>query len=102
MFVKGVSMELEIAAKILKELGHPIRLKVYKEIIKSGMKGMPVGDIQAKVNIPSSTLTHHISALISAGLITQRREGRVLFCSQESGILEAVIEYLTSECCIYE
>ncbi|GEK09963.1 helix-turn-helix transcriptional regulator [Pseudoalteromonas sp. McH1-7] len=93
-------MELEHVAKILKELGHPVRLTIYKEITKVGYSGIPVGDIQAKVNIPASTLTHHISSLVSAGLIKQKREGRVLLCSLECGALEAVIEYLTSECCI--
>ncbi|WP_334022297.1 ArsR/SmtB family transcription factor [Alteromonas sp. S015] len=95
-------MELETVAKILKELGHPVRLTVYKEISKAGYTGIPVGDIQARVNIPASTLTHHISALVSAKLVKQRREGRVLFCSLECGALESVIDYLTSECCIDE
>lgn len=72
-------MELEAVAKALKELGHPTRLCIYKEVVKAGYKGIAVGGVQEKLGIPASTLSHHISSLASAGLITQRREGRILF-----------------------
>lgn len=72
-------MELEAVAKALKELGHPTRLCIYKEVVKAGYKGIAVGGVQEKLGIPASTLSHHISSLASAGLITQRREGVFFF-----------------------
>ena len=66
-------MEIEIIAKALKELGHPTRLVIYKSVIKAGFQGIAVGSLQSKLEIPGSTLSHHISSLISAGLISQRR-----------------------------
>ena len=93
-------MEIELVAKALKELGHVTRLSIYKEIVKAGKQGIAVGGIQEKLAIPASTLSHHIAALASAGLLTQRREGRVLYCVAEYDCLNAVIAFLSDECCI--
>ncbi len=95
-------MEIEIAAKALKELGHTTRLGIYKCVVKAGYKGISVGDIQEKLSIPGSTLSHHISGLTSAGLISQRRESRTLYCVAEYEQLQSVIMFLQDECCIDE
>ncbi|MFM2624109.1 ArsR/SmtB family transcription factor [Vibrio owensii] len=95
-------MELEAVAKALKELGHPTRLCIYKEVVKAGYEGIAVGGIQDKLGIPASTLSHHISSLASAGLISQRREGRTLYCVAEYECLDTVIGFLRDECCINE
>ena len=95
-------MSIESIAKALKELGHPIRLRVFKRVVKSGAQGIAVGVIQDEVGIPGSTLTHHLSSLVSAGLITQRREGRTLFCVAQYEHFQAVINFLVEECCVDE
>lgn len=95
-------MELEIIAKALKELGHPTRLAVFKRLVKAGEQGVAVGVVQEELRVPGSTLSHHISSLASAGLIKQRREGRVLYCVVEYEKLLAVISFLQDECCIDE
>ncbi|WP_026339319.1 ArsR/SmtB family transcription factor [Psychromonas ossibalaenae] len=92
-------MELEVIAKALKELGHPTRLAIFKRLVKSGFQGIAVGVVQEELAIPGSTLSHHISGLVSAGLVTQRREGRVLYCVAEYKKLESVITFLQDECC---
>lgn len=93
-------MEIEIVAKALKELGHPTRLTIYKCVVRAGFQGIAVGGIQEKLNIPGSTLSHHISSLVSADLITQRREGRTLYCVAEYDKLASVIGFLQDECCV--
>lgn len=95
-------MDIEIIAKALKELGHPTRLKIYKCVVKAGYKGIAVGGLQARLDIPGSTLSHHISSLISAGLISQRRESRTLYCVAVYEKLESVISFLQDECCSEE
>ncbi|MBY3790180.1 helix-turn-helix transcriptional regulator [Photobacterium carnosum] len=95
-------MDINQIAKSLKELGHPTRLAIFKRVIKAGYQGITVGDIQQQLAIPGSTLSHHISSLASAGLLTQRREGRTLFCVAHYDALTSVISFLQDECCIDE
>ncbi|EDT8069109.1 helix-turn-helix transcriptional regulator [Salmonella enterica subsp. enterica serovar Hvittingfoss] len=92
-------MELNFAAAVLKELGHPTRLEIYKALIKAGYQGMPVGELQKKLGIPASTLSHHLSSLISVSLVRQERQGRTLFCHACYEILAELMAFLTEECC---
>ncbi len=93
-------MQLEMVAKALKELGHPTRLFIFKHLVKAGSQGLPVGELQKQLDIPASTLSHHISALVSVGLLQQNRESRTLMCIAKYDILENIIQYLQDECCI--
>lgn len=95
-------MEIDSVAKALKELGHPTRLLIYKRVVKAGYQGIAVGKIQERLGIPGSTLSHHLSSLSSAGLISQRREGRTLYCVAEYQCLDSVIHFLQEECCADE
>ncbi len=92
-------MELELAAKRLSELGHSTRLSIFRHLVGCGPQGCRVGDIQEILDIPGSTLSHHIARLVSAGLVEQRREGRVLYCIPNLDALAETMVYLTDECC---
>lgn len=92
-------MENEIAAKILAELGHITRLSIFRYLVKVGDKGAPVGQIQKKLNVPLSTLSHHISRLVSVGLIRQVRDSQTLYCIPQFEVLDDLVEFLRSECC---
>ncbi|EPG4335017.1 ArsR/SmtB family transcription factor, partial [Escherichia coli] len=59
-------MDLNTAANALRELGHPTRLSIYRELVRAGHEGLPVGELQKHLEITASTLSHHLSALISA------------------------------------
>ena len=92
-------MENEIAAKMLAELGHNTRLSIFRYLVTVGSKGAPVGQIQAKIGVPGSTLSHHINRLVSVGLIRQVRESRTLYCVPQYEVLKELIEFLMAECC---
>lgn len=92
-------MDLNIAAKALKELGHPTRLAIFKRLVKAGPEGLAVGALQDELGIPNSTLSHHVSSLVSANLLSQNREGRTLYCQPDYDHLQAVIDFLQEECC---
>ena len=93
-------MELEAVAKALKELGHPTRLFIFKHLVKAGEQGLPVGDLQKQLAIPASTLSHHIAALVSVGLVKQNRESRTLLCVSQYEVLEEIIAFFREECCV--
>lgn len=86
-------------AQCLAELGNPIRLSIFRFLVKMGPEGIPVGDIQKEIGIPNSTLSHHISRLSKVALITQEREGRTLYCKAQINKLQTLIEVLLDECC---
>ncbi len=95
-------MEIEIAAKCLAELGHATRLNIFRYLVRGGKQGVPVGEIQLALNVPGSTLSHHITRLVSVGLVTQRRDGRTLYCVPQYQELDNLISFLKEECCINE
>jgi len=92
-------MDENQAAKCLSELGNPTRLAVYRLLVRAGPNGMTVGDIQRHLEVPASTLSHHIAHLVWAGLIEQDRQGRTLHCRTTDGVMNALIEFLSAECC---
>ncbi|MBJ7537187.1 ArsR/SmtB family transcription factor [Marinomonas transparens] len=95
-------MEIEIAAKRLAELGHSTRLKIFRYLVRGGKQGVPVGEIQAALGVPGSTLSHHITRLVSVGLVMQKRDGRTLYCVPQYKELDGLIAFLKEECCINE
>ncbi|UCG12691.1 MAG: helix-turn-helix transcriptional regulator, partial [Deltaproteobacteria bacterium] len=64
-----------------------------------GESGLPVGEIRNILNIPNSTLSHHLSHLINVGLVRQEREGTVLRCFIEFEHIDGIVSFLTEECC---
>lgn len=92
-------MDTDIAAKQLAELGNPHRLLAFRLLVKAGEAGLAVGEIQAHLDIPGSTLSHHISRLVWAGLVEQSREGRTLRCRANFASMHALIGFLADECC---
>ncbi len=87
------------AARCLEKLGNPTRLEVFRLLVRAGAGGLPVGDIQDHLGIPASTLSHHLSHLVNAGLVHQAREGRVLRCRPDFDLMDRVVGFLTEECC---
>ncbi|GAA5217152.1 ArsR/SmtB family transcription factor [Corallincola platygyrae] len=89
----------DVAVKRLAELGHPTRLAIFRLLVKGNATGLSVGTIQEHLQIPGSTLSHHISRLVGAGLVEQHREGRTLFCQARMASLDELMTFLTAECC---
>jgi DNA-binding transcriptional ArsR family regulator len=92
-------MELELAAQRLAELGHSMRLSIFRHLVRCGPGGCRVGDVQKMLGIPASTLSHHLARLIAVGLVEQQRDGRILYCLPKINAFNETVEYLTEECC---
>ena len=93
-------MNDEELAKCLAELGNITRLRIFKTLVKSGEKGLPVGTIQKSLNIPASTLSHHLSKLLHQNLIHKNRIGTTQICIANYEILDLVINELKEHCCV--
>ena len=92
-------MKLENAAKQLEALGNPTRLAIYRDLVQAGQQGSSVGDIRDKLDIPASTLSHHIAKLVRTGLLTQERDSRSLICRLDYTNMEALMAFLVNNCC---
>jgi len=92
-------MELENAAKQLEALGNLTRLAIYRQLVQAGPGGSPVGEIREQLDIPGSTLSHHIAKLVNAGLLTQQRDSRSLVCRVNSENMDALMTFLVQNCC---
>lgn len=92
-------MKLEKAAAQLEALGNPVRLKIYRVLVRAGDEGISVGRIQRELGIPASTLSHHCKRLVDNGLCLQERQGTAFICRASYPDMQALIGYLVDECC---
>jgi ArsR family transcriptional regulator len=94
-----MSTKLQRHAEQLGALGHPARLSILRYIVQGDEEGTPAGEIQAKLKIPASTLSHHLDRLASSGLLGARREGTFIYYVADYSQLRAVTDYLWEDCC---
>ena len=95
----AISMNLEQASKQLEALGNITRLQIYRTLVRAGEAGLPVGQIQERLGIPGSTLSHHLQRLLLTGLVTQERQATTLICRANYPAMNGLIGYLADECC---
>jgi DNA-binding transcriptional ArsR family regulator len=94
-----VPTKLDHHAEQLSALGHPIRLSILRFVVQGGEEGTAAGDIQSHVDMPASTLSHHLKRLVDAGLLRSRTEGTYHFYAPEFKALRALTDYVWEDCC---
>jgi ArsR family transcriptional regulator, arsenate/arsenite/antimonite-responsive transcriptional repressor len=87
------------AIAALGALAQETRLALFRLLVTCGPEGLPAGVIAERLGVPPSSLTFHLHQLMHAGLITQRRFSRQLIYSAEYGTMNALLGYLTENCC---
>lgn len=92
-------MNRTLAARCLAELGNLTRLDVYRLLVRAGPDGLNITEIQARLDVPVSTLTFHLRGLVAAGLVARERVGRAVICRAQHKQLNAVIDFLRDQCC---
>ena len=93
------NMETNEVLISLTAIAQSSRLAVFRFLVQAGEEGRPAGRIAEALNIPPSSLSFHLKELCHAGLINQRQEGRFLIYSADYARMNAVISYLTENCC---
>ncbi len=92
-------MQNDAAALSLSALGHEARLAVFRLLVRAGQDGLKVGELGALLDLPASTLAHHLTALVKAGLVQQERRGREVVNRADYTHMTALLAFLTDECC---
>ena len=94
-----MASQLERHAEQLSALGHPVRLQILRRVVQAGKDGVAAGDIQAHVELPASTLSHHLKRLVDAGLLSSRSEGTFHYYAPNYAALRVLTDYLWEDCC---
>ena len=92
-------MEKEQVIGALAALAQETRLDMFRLLVRAGPAGLPAGQVGAALGLPSATLSFHLAQLRQAGLATVRREGRSLIYAAAYPAMDAVVAYLTENCC---
>lgn len=92
-------MEKSNAIAALAALAQETRLDVFRLLVQAGPDGLPAGRIGEMLGLPSATLSFHLNQLKQAGMVTFRRESRSLIYAAEYATMNALLSYLTENCC---
>lgn len=92
-------MQSPDALLALSALAHATRLSAFRALVQAGPDGLAVGTLREQLGIPPATLSAHLNQLRQAGLVHDQREGRLIRVSANYGHMEALIAFLTENCC---
>jgi ArsR family transcriptional regulator len=87
------------AIETLGALAQPSRLDIFRLLVERGPGGIPAGEIGERLRLPSPTLSFHLAQLRHAGLVSARRESRSIIYSANYRAMNALLAYLTDNCC---
>ena len=92
-------MDNATAVSSLNALSHETRLAAFRELVRAGPQGLPVGELRERLQLPAATLTAHLNTLRAAGLVRDAREGRVIRVRADYPRMDALLSFLTANCC---
>ena len=92
-------MEKIAVVSALAALAQDNRLDVFRLLVEAGPDGMPAGEIANALGLAPNTLTFHFDRLRAAELVTVRREGRSMIYAARFETMNALLSYLTENCC---
>ena len=92
-------MKAKDAIGALSALASEARLAVYRLLVKRGPEGYTPSELAARLDLPAPTLSFHLKGLTQTGLVASRREGRNLFYRPNFQRMNALVGFLTENCC---
>lgn len=92
-------MEENDVIHALAALAHASRLQLFRALVVAGAEGMTPSVMAEGSGIPATTLSFHLKELMNAGLVTQQRQGRHLVYRAAFDRMNALLGYLTANCC---
>ena len=92
-------METKQAVQSLSALAQDTRLGIYRLLVQAGPEGMAAGAIGEKLDLAPATLSFHLAGLTRAGLARSRQEGRFVIYSADFEAMNALLGYLSENCC---
>jgi len=92
-------METKQAVESLSALAQDTRLAIFRLLVQAGAEGRAAGQIGEALELPPATLSFHLAGLTRAGLARSRQEGRFVIYTADFGHMNALVAFLTENCC---
>jgi len=86
-------------ADMFSAMGNEQRLRIMQLLLTAHPEGLVVSEIQDEVEIPNSTLSHHLEKLRTEDLVSVKREGTFLRYTANTEALQELLQFLYAECC---
>ncbi|HEY6185154.1 MAG TPA: metalloregulator ArsR/SmtB family transcription factor [Terriglobales bacterium] len=86
-------------ADMFSAMGTEARLRIMQLLLSAHPEGLVVGEIQEELDIPNSTLSHHLDKLRAEDLVSVRRESTFLRYTANTSALQQLLQFLYAECC---
>ncbi len=86
-------------ADMFSAMGTEARLRIMQSLLAAHPEGLVVGEIQEELDIPNSTLSHHLDKLKNEDLVQVRRESTFLHYTANTDALQELLQFLYAECC---
>jgi ArsR family transcriptional regulator, arsenate/arsenite/antimonite-responsive transcriptional repressor len=99
MPAKPTEEEISRFADMFSAMGTGPRLRIMRVLLSAHPDGMVVNEIGSELNIPASTLSHHLEKLKNEELVKVKREGTYLWYSANTEVLQELLGFLYAECC---
>ncbi len=93
-------MEEKNVIRSLSALAQEVRLRIFRALVVAGPSGMTPGALGEALGVAPTTLSFHLKELSNAGLLQQTREGRHLIYRADYAQMNALLSYLTENCCL--
>ena len=92
-------MEIQFAIPALASLAQESRLAIFRTLVQAGPEGLPAGKVGELTGIAPSSLSFHLKELAHADMVSARQEGRFIIYTANFATMNALIEFLTENCC---
>lgn len=92
-------MDATAVIRALGALAQEHRLAAFRLLVQAGEEGLPAGIIAEKLGVVSSSMSFHLAALANAGLVSQRRQSRLIIYTANYAAMNGLMGYLTENCC---
>jgi ArsR family transcriptional regulator, arsenate/arsenite/antimonite-responsive transcriptional repressor len=93
------SVQKAAATTVFESLSSPVRLDVFRLLVRQGPGGLVAGEIAAALDVPPTNLSFHLKGMTHASLLTVEQEGRYQRYRANLALMAELIGYLTEECC---
>lgn len=92
-------METNTAIEAFSALAQATRLETFRRLVRAGPEGLPAGAVARALETPPNTMSTHLAILERAGLVTSRREGRLVYYAASFDRVRGLVGFLLEDCC---